>query len=104
MEPEQTHPSSEPEKEVPEEEKKLTDYTPDEIRKLIEQSNEQENELKKAIEESTPFISELTVVEILREEYRDHKFENCFDELKAKYSHVRRLRRDGNCFYRAFLF
>jgi len=28
----------------------------------------------------------------------------CFDELYKRYTHVRRLRRDGNCFYRAFLF
>ena len=37
-------------------------------------------------------------------EYAENKFENCFDQLYARYKTVRRLRRDGNCFYRAFLF
>lgn len=41
---------------------------------------------------------------VLKEEYRDNKFENCFNDLYKKYTKVRRLRRDGNCFYRAFLF
>ena len=41
---------------------------------------------------------------MLKEEYRDNKFEDCFDVLYKRYTQVRRLRRDGNCFYRAFLF
>ena len=41
---------------------------------------------------------------VLREEYKANKFENCFDVLYAKYTKVRRMRRDGSCFYRAFLF
>jgi hypothetical protein len=41
---------------------------------------------------------------VLKSEYRDNKFELCFDELYTRYTKVRRLRRDGNCFYRAFIF
>ena len=41
---------------------------------------------------------------LLKEEYKENKFENCFDTLYTKYTRVRRLRRDGNCFYRAFLY
>jgi len=44
-------------------------------------------------------------------EYTDTKFEQSFSMLiKSKeeggsgYKNIRRLRRDGNCFYRAFLF
>lgn len=51
-----------------------------------------------------PFITDLTDLAVLKEEYRDNKFELCFDELSKRYTMVRRLRRDGNCFYRAFLF
>lgn len=41
---------------------------------------------------------------IIKAEYENNKFEKCFDELYKRYKHVRRIRRDGNCFYRAFLF
>lgn len=51
-----------------------------------------------------PFITDLMDLSVLREEYRENKFETCFDDLYTRYTKVRRLRRDGNCFYRAFLF
>jgi len=41
---------------------------------------------------------------VLKEEYKANKFENCFDVLYGRYKQVRRMRRDGSCFYRAFLF
>ena len=63
-----------------------------------------ENELKKAINESMPFISELQDIAVIKSEYENNKFEKCFDELSKRYKNIRRLRRDGNCFYRAFLF
>jgi len=70
----------------------------------MEQSDKVVNELRKEIEESTPYISEPQPLEILKEEYKDNKFEDCFAKVADRYSKVRRLRRDGNCFYRAFLF
>ena len=76
----------------------------DEIRRMIELSNDFENQLKKEINESMPFISDLTDLAVLKEEYAQNKFEDCFDALYGRYKRVRRLRRDGNCFYRAFLF
>ena len=76
----------------------------DEERKMMELSQEVENRLKAEIAESTPFVSDLMDLATLKEEYAHNKFENCFDVLYAKYKRVRRLRRDGNCFYRAFLF
>lgn len=58
-----------------------------------------------------PFISELLETSIVQHEYTDTKFEGSFAQLvlsKADggrgYQHIRRLRRDGNCFYRAFIF
>lgn len=65
---------------------------------------EVENKLKQEINDNTPFISDLIDLGVLKEEYKDNKFENCFDTLYTRYKRVRRLRRDGNCFYRAFLF
>ena len=43
-------------------------------------------------------------LEVLKEEYKENKFENCFEELHKRYTHVRRARRDGSCFYRAFFY
>ncbi len=44
-------------------------------------------------------------------EYAETGFKDCFEQLikiesdgGRGFSHIRRLRRDGNCFYRAFLF
>ena len=76
----------------------------DEERKLMELNQEYENKLKQEIAESSPHISELLDLSVLKKEYAQNKFENCFDVLYTKYKQVRRLRRDGNCFYRAFLF
>lgn len=41
---------------------------------------------------------------MIHSEYENNKFEKCFTDLAQRYSQIRRLRRDGNCFYRAFLF
>ena len=76
----------------------------EEIMKQIAQNEEYANQLKKDIEESSPFVSDLLPLEVLKEEYRENKFENCFDDLSTKYKQVRRMRRDGNCFYRAYLY
>ena len=53
-----------------------------------------------------PFISELMLTADVLPEYVGTKFEASFSSIitDRKYEHIRRLRRDGNCFYRAFLF
>ena len=51
-----------------------------------------------------PHITEMTDLAVLKEEYKENKFENCFNVLYERYKQVRRMRRDGSCFYRAFLF
>ena len=58
-----------------------------------------------------PFISELLETSIVSNEYIETKFEQSFKQMILPkeqggrgYQHIRRLRRDGNCFYRAFLF
>lgn len=76
----------------------------DALHKQIALNEDYQNLLKKEIEDQMPFISDLTDLGVLREEYRDNKFELCFEEVHGRYGAVRRLRRDGNCFYRAFLF
>ncbi len=61
-------------------------------------------EIRREVNESMPHISDMMDLGVLKEEYAANKFENCFDVLYAKYTKVRRMRRDGSCFYRAFLF
>jgi ubiquitin thioesterase protein OTUB1 len=60
--------------------------------------------LKQDINNTTPFVSDLLDLAILKAEYSENKFEVCFDALYTRFKQVRRLRRDGNCFYRALLF
>mmetsp|Transcript_12363 Transcript_12363/g.8999 ORF Transcript_12363/g.8999 Transcript_12363/m.8999 type:complete len:166 (+) Transcript_12363:57-554(+) len=74
------------------------------MQRQIKLSEDRMNEIKEEIASTTPFISDLLELAVLKEEYRENKFENCFDELNKRYTHVRRARRDGNCFYRAFFF
>ena len=58
-----------------------------------------------------PFVSVLLDSKIVMEEYANTKFEASLDLLfKPKeeggygYKHIRKMRKDGNCFYRAFIF
>jgi ubiquitin thioesterase protein OTUB1 len=83
---------------------KVTQADIDKQRKEAQQNDDMINEIKKDIEESMPFVSELMDVQILKEEYRENQFEACFDAIKDRYSKVRRMRKDGSCFYRSFLY
>jgi len=53
-----------------------------------------------------PFICDLEPISSLTNEYKDANpiFLTKIENLQRKYSHMRRVRRDGNCFYRAFMF
>lgn len=60
---------------------------------------------------SNPHVSDFIEIKVVLEEYKDSKFEAAFvklglpkEEGGCGYKHVRKLRRDGNCFYRAYLF
>ena len=50
----------------------------DEIHKMTVLSNEYENQLKKDIEDNSPFISELIDTNVVMHEYTDTKFEASF--------------------------
>jgi len=70
-----------------------------------------QNDIKKEIESEMPFMTELLSINVIAAEYEGSKFEQSFRALsKPKeeggrgYTQIRRLRRDGNCFYRSFLF
>ena len=44
------------------------------------------NDIKKEIEDNSPFISDLLPLEILKSEYAENKFEACFDEVYKRYT------------------
>jgi len=83
----------------------MTQEQINEMQIQIRLNEDYQNQLRQEIEEATPFISDVTPIDILKAEYADNfKFSDCFEELQKRYKSVRRLRRDGNCFYRAYLF
>ena len=53
---------------------------------------------------SMPHVGDLQKLNVLKIEYKANKFEQCFDVLHKDYKFVRRMRRDGSCFYRSFLY
>ena len=105
----QEEPDSQPEAEAPPGAKspEATKQAQEEIerqRKLIEDSENMMNKLREEIAEQMPFISEKKETVSLLDEWQDNKFYASVQDLIQRYQFVRRLRRDGNCFYRALLF
>ena len=69
-----------------------------------EMSIEYENALREQIELSTPLISEQLNINILLEDYKNNfEYANSIKEITNKYKYIRKVRRDGNCFYRSFI-
>ena len=63
-----------------------------------------ENELREEIEKTTPLISELKSINELYQEFQNSEFMNIIPLITNKYSNIRLIRRDGNCFYRCFIY
>lgn len=63
-----------------------------------------ENKLRQEIEEQSPLISDIMSIQTLLDEYKDSIFVNSLQEITTKYKSLRYARRDGNCFYRSYLF
>jgi len=81
----------------------LNEDKEDDLAKQLElqeaQQKEIDNEVKKL-----PLIGSLEKVDTLLEEYKDNKkFLPKIKEIATKFPQFRRIRGDGNCFYRAFL-
>ena len=68
-------------------------------------SIEYENAIREEIELNTPLISEQLSINILLEEYKNNaEYANSIKEIVNKYKYIRKVRRDGNCFYRSFIY
>lgn len=69
--------------------------------KLIRQK---QDEIDGEIAHKFPMVSELLEIGKLYEEYTDEIYRNKVKDLETKYKHIRKIRPDGNCFFRAFIF
>jgi len=64
-----------------------------------------ENNLRTEIELTTPLISEDFKIDVLIEEYKNNEeYSKSIENITKKYKYIRKVRRDGNCFYRSFIF
>ena len=88
--------NKESQKKEEEKEKKILEY---------EMSIEYENSLRQEIELSTPLVSEELSINILLDDYKtNQEYSNSIKQITEKYKHIRKVRRDGNCFYRSFIY
>ena len=64
-----------------------------------------ENDLRKEIELTTPLISNELPISKLTEEYKlNEEYLKSIENISKKYKTYRKVRRDGNCFYRSFIY
>ena len=76
-----------------------------EIRTNNEMAIEFENAIRQEVEETTPLISEKLNIQILLDDYKSKKeYSNSVKIITEKYKYLRKVRRDGNCFYRSFIY
>jgi hypothetical protein len=63
------------------------------------------NNLRQEIEMTTPLISnELPISELLEDYKSNNEYSSSIKEITNKYKYIRKVRRDGNCFYRSFIY
>jgi hypothetical protein len=63
-----------------------------------------ENQLRAEIEQTSPLVSDKLAISYLINEFHDSNFMNSVVDITQKYKFIRTVRRDGNCFYRSFMF
>ncbi|XP_058157522.1 ubiquitin thioesterase OTUB1-like [Dasypus novemcinctus] len=66
----------------------------------------QQDRIQQEIAVQNPLVSEQLELSVLYKEYAedDNIYQQKIKDLHRKYSSIRKIRPDGNCFYRAFLF
>ncbi|KAG8183738.1 hypothetical protein JTE90_029320 [Oedothorax gibbosus] len=66
----------------------------------------QEREIEREIAETIPLIGPKCELALVQREYAedDDVYQQKVNDLKNKYTYVRKMRPDGNCFFRAFTF
>ena len=87
-----------------EEEKKKIEER-EKVRLNYEMSIEYENAIRQEIELTTPLVSDELPTSILLEDYKlNQEYSNSIKQITDKYKYIRKVRRDGNCFYRSFIY
>ena len=75
------------------------------VKTNYELSLEYENALRQEIELTTPLVSEKLNIQILLDDYKSNEeYSNSVKIITEKYNYIRKVRRDGNCFYRSFIY
>ena len=75
------------------------------VKTYAELNIDYENDIRKQIEQTSPLISEDFDIKILINEYSSNEeYLNSIKNITKKYKYIRKVRRDGNCFYRSFIF
>ncbi|GFS60063.1 ubiquitin thioesterase OTUB1 [Trichonephila inaurata madagascariensis] len=66
----------------------------------------QEREIEREIAETNPLIGPKCDLALLQKEYAEDDliYQQKVNDLRSKYRYVRKMRPDGNCFFRAFTF
>ena len=83
---------------------KNLDYYDEQGKPRYEDIINYENEIRKEIEETTPLVSDLKPTSDLQKEFENSEYSESIKTIINKYENIRLIRRDGNCFYRAFLY
>ena len=66
---------------------------------------EMENSIRQDIDQNTPLVSEILDISSLIDEYIENdQYIASVKEIADKYRFIRKIRRDGNCFYRGFVY
>ena len=84
---------------------KIKNLSSSEIRTNNEMAIEYENAIRNEIEQTTPLISEKLNIQILLDDYKaNEEYANSIELITKKYKYIRKVRRDGNCFYRSYIY
>lgn len=76
----------------------------DDIMVQIEMNVNRMNEIQDEVNKSSPFVSDIVPTATYMEKWQGNKFYDSFTDLTSRFTKIRELRRDGNCFYRALFF
>ena len=86
-------------------EKDKKDEEKEKVRLNYELTIEYENSIRQQIELTCPLVSEELPINILLDDYKfNAEYSNSVKQITDKYKHIRKVRRDGNCFYRSFIY
>ena len=96
---------SEPNKSQENKDNKKKEEQKENIAQNYELSIEYENSLRQEIELSSPLVSEELSIKVLLDDYKSNaEYSTSIKQITDKYKYIRKVRRDGNCFYRSFIY